>query len=107
MRKASESPARAAAWALLISGLALIWATSITWLGPGGQQITSINARAWTALSVGLVGGFGSALLGFYLLQAALSTARLRLKAPGGRRPAAPRHTEGEPSNDWADEQIT
>ena len=83
MRKATENPARAAAWALLIFGLALVWATSITWLGPGGQPAASLTARAWTALFVGLAGGFGSSLLGIYLLESTVSAGGLRLEARG------------------------
>lgn len=112
MRKATEHPARAAAWALLIFGLALVWATSITWLGPGGHATASLTARAWAALVVGLVGGFGSSLLGVYLLESTVSAGGLRLEAPSrrsnrSRRALTRRYHEGAPSNDWADEQIT
>jgi len=107
MRNATEHPARAAAWALLLFGLGLVWATSITWLGPSGHAAASLTGRTWTLLFLGLAGGFGTALLGFYLLESKGPAGGLRLAARSPRPTTPRRYREGKPSNAWADEQIT
>jgi hypothetical protein len=91
----------------LIFGLGLMWATSVTWLGPAGPSGVTLTPRAWTTLLAGLAGGFGSALLGFYLLQAPFAAGRLRIGTRRAHAARPGRYTEGKPSNDWADEQIT